>query len=92
MFSGPDAVANIIVRITGGHAAYIGGARDAIVTTIPNANLFLLSPAGIFFGWSNNSSVDLQGSFIATTANYLRLADGGRFGVDNPAGDLLTGA
>ena len=73
-FSGPGTVANIISRVTGADASSING---RLASSIQGANLFLINPRGILFG--PNASLDLTGSFYASTANYLRLADGTRF-------------
>ncbi len=69
-FSGPDTVQNIISRVTGGTQSFIDG---EIRTTIPNANLFLLNPAGVIFG--ANATLDLAGSFHVSTADYLRMEE-----------------
>jgi len=37
-----------------------------------------------------NAKLDVQGSFHASTADYLRLGDGGRFDARNPSNSLLT--
>ncbi|MCP4702122.1 MAG: filamentous hemagglutinin N-terminal domain-containing protein [Gammaproteobacteria bacterium] len=73
-FSGPARFDNIISRVTGG-ASHING---ALRSAIPDADLYLLNPAGIFFG--NNASLDVSGSVHISTADYLRLGDAeGRF-------------
>ncbi len=41
------------------------------------ANLFFLNPNGILFG--ENASINVSGSFIATTANQINFADGTSF-------------
>lgn len=64
---------NILSRVTGGESVIDG----LLQSTIPDANLYLVNPAGIVFG--ENASLDVQGSFHATTADYLRLGDGSRF-------------
>jgi large exoprotein involved in heme utilization and adhesion len=54
-----------------------------------NANLFLINPNGIIFG--SNASLDVGGSFTATTANAIKLGDTGLFSVSEPAtSNLLT--
>jgi filamentous hemagglutinin family protein len=84
-FSGPNNVNNIIGRVTGGNPSNIDG---LIRATIPNANLYFLNPDGILFG--PNAKLDVQGSFHASTADYLRLQDGGRFEARQPNNSLLT--
>ena len=84
-FSGPVNINNVISRVTGGNPSVIDG---LIRSTIPSADMYFLNPAGIMFG--PNASLDVQGSFHASTANYLRLKDGGRFDARNPSDSLLT--
>ena len=83
-FSGPDTVANIIGRITGGPSSIDG----LINSTIPGANLFLLNPGGILFG--PNASLDVKGAFHASTADFLRFSDGGIFHADPAAASVLS--
>jgi len=74
---------NILSRVTGGNPSQIDGTIQT--TGFGSANLFLMNPAGVLFG--ANAVLDLGavsgsatgGSFYATTANYLKLADGNRF-------------
>ena len=71
-FDNPLAIQNILVRITGGNISSIDG-----VIRANNANLFLINPNGIVFG--QNASLDIGGSFLATTANSVRFLDGSEF-------------
>ena len=84
-FSGANSVQNVIARVTGGQASTIDG---TLRSTIPNADLYFLNPYGILFG--KNAKLDLQGGFHASTADYLRLQDGGRFDARTPNNSLLT--
>lgn len=84
-FSGASSVQNVISRVTGGNPSIIDG---IIRSTIPNADMYFLNPDGIIFG--ENVKLDVQGSFNASTADYLRLQDGGRFEVRYPNNSLLT--
>jgi filamentous hemagglutinin family protein len=84
-FSGPDSVGNIISRVTGGNPSRING---LFRSTIPNADVYFLNPYGILFG--EGASLDVQGSFHASTADYLRFADGSEFNARNPEQPLLT--
>ena len=86
-FSGPASVANVIARVTGGGASAIDG---LLRSTIAGANLYLLNPAGVLFG--PHASLDVGGSFYASSAHSLRLADAGRFEVATPAASVLTAA
>lgn len=88
-FNGPQGIENILSRVTGAAPSEIDG---FLASSIPGANLFLMNPAGIMFG--PNAQLDVSGSFHATTANYIGLADGTQFSaVPSPAADaLLTAA
>lgn len=74
-FSGPDGIGNIISGVTGGELSAVDG---LIASTIPGASLWLFNPAGVVFG--PNASLDVSGSFHVSTADELRMTDGGRFG------------
>ncbi len=76
-FSGPNSINNIINRVTGGNPSDING---LIRSTIPDADMYFLNPYGIMFG--SNAKLDVQGGFHASTANYLRLGENGRFYAD----------
>jgi filamentous hemagglutinin family protein len=87
-FNGPATIQNILSRVTGGTRSEIDG---TLRSTISGANLYLLNPSGILFG--PNAQLDVSGSFHATTANYIGLADGARFNaVPSSADNLLTTA
>lgn len=70
VFSGPDTVQNVINRVTGGGISDIDG---RIVSEFPLADFYLLNPAGVLFG--PHAELDVNGSFHASTAAYLRFAD-----------------
>ncbi|KAB8331903.1 S-layer family protein [Scytonema tolypothrichoides VB-61278] len=76
-FISNPAIQNIISRVTGGSRSDIYG---TIKVTGGDANLFLLNPNGIIFG--PNASLDIRGSFIASTASSLKFADGTEFRTD----------
>jgi filamentous hemagglutinin family protein len=84
-FANPSGVFNILTRVTGKDASSIFGTLGVD----GNANLFLMNPNGILFG--KNASLDVQGSFIGTTANALQFGNQGVFSATNPeAPALLT--
>ena len=84
-FSGPDNISNIIGRVTGGSPSSIDG---TLRSTIDGAALYLINPAGMMFG--RNASLDIPGSFHASTADTLRFSDGSEFNARNPQDSLLT--
>jgi filamentous hemagglutinin family protein len=81
---------NILGRVTGGNISNILGTIQT--TGFGNANLFLMNPAGFLFG--PNATLNVGGMVAFTSADYLRLADGGRFNAIANAGsaDILTAA
>ena len=86
-FTGPNSISNIIGRVTGGQRSTIDG---LLRSEIPGANLFLFNPAGVLFG--PNASLDVKGSFHVSTADVVRLADGGAFFANVDAPSVLTTA
>ena len=76
---------NILSRVTGGNPSNILGTIRT--ESFPNANLFLMNPAGIVFG--PNASLNVGGAAHFTTADYLRLADGVQFTAMPSAQDAL---
>ncbi|AUT00553.1 filamentous hemagglutinin [Nostoc sp. CENA543] len=72
-FHNATDIQNIFSRVTGGNISRIEG----VISTNGSANLFLINPAGIIFG--QQASLDIKGSFVATTANSIKFADGTEF-------------
>jgi filamentous hemagglutinin family protein len=71
---GPQSVANILARVTGGRRSEIDG---TLRSTIDGASLYVLNPAGVLFG--PNARLDLKGAFHVTTADFLRFTSGETF-------------
>jgi filamentous hemagglutinin family protein len=86
-FSGDAGIQNIFSRVTGGQISTIDG---VIRNTIPNADLYLMNPAGIVF--NQNASLDLQGSFYATTADVIRFSDKNDFYANSSQNSILSTA
>ncbi|MDP2827812.1 MAG: filamentous hemagglutinin N-terminal domain-containing protein [Sulfuricellaceae bacterium] len=84
-FSGPGSIAHIIGRVTGGSASTIDG---RLSSSIPGASLYLINPNGLIFG--PNASLDVSGSFFASTASQVLLGDGGVFDASTPPNSILT--
>ncbi|KAM3110391.1 two-partner secretion domain-containing protein [Phormidesmis sp. 146-33] len=78
-FANPAGIQNILSRVTGSNRSEILGRLGVL----GDANLFLINPNGIIFG--QNSSLDVRGSFLATTANAVRLGDSGLFSASQPS-------
>ncbi|MEH1945255.1 MAG: filamentous hemagglutinin N-terminal domain-containing protein [Nostoc sp.] len=77
-FANPTGIENILTRVTGNNPSNILGRLGVL----GGASLFLLNPNGIIFG--PNASLDIQGSFVATTADRVQLGDSGYFSATQP--------
>ncbi|MCW9013172.1 MAG: filamentous hemagglutinin N-terminal domain-containing protein [Gammaproteobacteria bacterium] len=84
-FSGPAEIGNIFSRVTGGSSSSING---VLGSDIAGANLYFLNPNGIVFG--DSASLNLSGSFYASTADYIDFQDGARFAVANYTASDVT--
>nr|RNJ68317.1 MAG: S-layer family protein [Leptolyngbya sp. IPPAS B-1204] len=84
-FQGIDtSITNIFTRVTGRNLSRINGLVEVLQPNnrVSPANLFLLNPNGIIFG--KNASLQVGGSFIATTADSINFADGTQFSAVRP--------
>jgi filamentous hemagglutinin family protein len=86
-FQTSAGVQNILARIAGGNAASIDG---TIQCGGARVNLFLIDPSGVVFG--SHAKLNVSGAFTVSTADYVSLADGGKFNASLGADNLLTPA
>jgi filamentous hemagglutinin family protein len=77
---------NVIGRVTGGNPSNISGTIQT--TGFPGANLYLMNPAGILFG--PTAQLNVEGSFHATTADYIKLGSDGIFYADAANASVLS--
>jgi len=87
------ATTNILARVTNSNPSSLFGTIQT--TAFGNANLFLMNPAGIVFG--PNATLNVGGSVVFTTANYLQLhevsgTNAGVFHADTGFTSVLTSA
>ena len=87
LFTGPSSVKNIINRVTGGQQSYIDGRLESWIS---NADMYFFNPAGIVFGY--NATLGIDGSFYASTADYLSLDGDGVFDARSGQTSVLTSA
>jgi filamentous hemagglutinin family protein len=84
-FTGPDNIANVISRVTGGEISTIDG---LLRSEVGRADFYLINPAGVTFG--PNAQVDVPSGFHVGTADELHFEDGAVFSAVNPAASTLS--
>ena len=77
-FANPAEIKNIFSRVTGNNPSTLLGKLGVL----GDANLFFINPNGIFFG--ENASLDVKGSFVASTASSINFSDNNVFSASNP--------
>ena len=86
VFTGPESINNIIVRVTGDMQSKLNG---ILFSDIQDASLFLMNPNGFFFG-PGASTLNINGSFHVTTADYVKLGKSGFFYVNTLENSILS--
>ena len=86
-FTGPNTIAQIINRVTGGNLSNLDG---HLASSIAGASLFLLNPNGVVVG--PNASFNVGGSVHLSTADYARMSDGAQFFASLAKQSTLTSA
>src|SRR4030095_2822387 len=73
----PIPITHVISRVTGGKSSFTLQKSSLIDgqlnSSIPGANFWFINPNGIIFG--SNAVLPTTGSFHASTADYIKLAD-----------------
>jgi len=84
-FTGPASINNIVSRVTGSNSSTFNGPLNS---EIPGANFYFLNPNGILF--KEGAQINVDGSFYATTSDFVRLGQDGVFYADLGAENSLT--
>ncbi|WP_392476080.1 filamentous hemagglutinin N-terminal domain-containing protein [Nostoc sp. C110] len=81
-------ITTIFSRVTGGNVSNIDGLIQTLSSNNP-VSLFLMNPSGIVFG--PNTSLNIGGSFVGTTASSIKFSDATEFSaVNSTEPPLLT--
>lgn len=84
VFQADQHIQNIFTRVTNGQPSLLNGAIES------PTNLYFLNPAGIIFG--DSAALNINGSFIASTAHVIDFDDSGKFHTLPHPDDVLTTA
>ena len=76
-FNNSSHISNIFSKVSGTSISQI----DGLIRANHNTNLFLLNPNGFLFG--KNAKINVDGSFIVSTADKIKFASGAEFGNNN---------
>ena len=85
IFNSSADINHIFSRVTGDVASVIDGTLGILDGA--GADLFFLNPNGIIFG--RNAQLDVNGSFIASTADAIEFPGNGLFSALDPKSDVL---
>ncbi len=86
-FTGSDAIANVISRVTGGESSTIDG---KLISKVGNADFFFINPSGVIFG--PHASINVPAAFHVSTADVLHFSDGTVLNCTAPDTSTLTQA
>jgi len=84
-FTGPDAINNVISRVTGSDPSVFNG---ALISNIPSANFYFMNPNGVIF--KEHAALMVDGSFYATTSDFINLGQDGVIFADPASASVLT--
>ena len=76
-FTGPGTISNVLTRVTGNDPSTFNG---TLQSQIPTANFYFMNPNGVIF--KENAALIVDGSFYATTSNYISSEQGEVFNAD----------
>ena len=76
-FTGPSSINNVISRVTGSSPSTFNG---PLTSAIPGANFYFINPNGLLF--KEGAQINVDGSFYATTSDFVRLGQDGIFYAD----------
>ena len=84
-FTGPASIDNVISRVTGNSPSTFNG---PLTSEIPGANFYFINPNGLLF--KEGAQINVDGSFYATTSDFVRLGQDGIFYADLGSQSNLT--
>ena len=77
-FANPTGIENILTRVTGSNPSNILGRLGVL----GGANLLFLNPKGVIYG--PNAQLNIEGSFLTSTASSFTFPSGGEFSATDP--------
>ena len=84
----PNSLDNVISRVTGKSGSDINGTLRS--TPGGHADFYLINPNGVAFG--PKAQIDVPAAFHVSTADELKLKDGGKFSAADPGASTLSSA